>query len=456
MARIYCRLRNVLICVCTPCMFMLLMVVYLTFSLYMVLNDSVEKMKNHNNGPLFVARGSNANGSYASLPGTFWEKEKAFWNQLQRAVDLSFNPILYPTRAKAESERVYLDDSFLDQSFSKLASIDSMKDKFEKLPEHMQHYSRSMQRRKYPILIQPDGACGAKAKHEEQTPLILFAIKSSELNIKNRQAIRQTWGQVGWVQGQKNSSNEEEEVGGYVRRVFLLGKENSQLSSLDLSDMLHAENRRYGDILQWDFEDTFFNLTLKDVLFWSWFSRSCGQTLFVFKGDDDVFVNTPKLISYLHEELKKPQARMTEFMVGDVIGNAMPIRSKTSKYFIPDSFYKGIYPSYAGGGGVVYSGQLARRLHHISKTVHLYPIDDVFVGMCMRRLNAHPVHHPAFLTFDFTKKEVEKPCSYHTILLVHKRSPEELLSLWADLKKTRTQCRDVPLRATGKPSRGVL
>ncbi|KAF6739355.1 N-acetyllactosaminide beta-1,3-N-acetylglucosaminyltransferase 2 [Oryzias melastigma] len=123
------------------------------------------------------------------------------------------------------------------------------------------------------------------------------------------------------------------------------------------------------------------------------------------------------------------------------------------KYFIPDSFYKGIYPSYAGGGGVVYSGQLARRLHHISKTVHLYPIDDVFVGMCMRRLNAHPVHHPAFLTFDFPSTEKEEPCTDHTVLLVHKRGPEQLLEMWAELNRTRTQCRDVPLRApvTKKP-----
>ncbi|XP_004073684.1 N-acetyllactosaminide beta-1,3-N-acetylglucosaminyltransferase 2 [Oryzias latipes] len=442
MARI-CRLRNVLICVGTPCVLMLLMSVYLTFSLYMVLNASVENMKNYNSGPLFVAPGTKTNG-------TFWEKEKAIWNQLQRVVDLNFNPILYPTQAKAESERVYLNESFLQQSFSKVANMDSMKDKFEKLPENMLHYSRSMQKRSYPVLIQPDRACGAKARREDQTPFILFAIKSSELNIKNRQAIRQTWGQVGWVQGQKNSSNkEEEEVGGYVRRVFLLGKDNSQFSSPDLTELLKAENRRYGDILQWDFEDTFFNLTLKDVLFWSWFSRNCGQTLFVFKGDDDVFVNTPKLISYLHEELKKPHAHATmkEFMIGDVIGNAMPIRGETSKYFVPDSFYKGIYPSYAGGGGVVYSGHLARRLHYISKTVHLYPIDDVFVGMCMLRLNALPIHHPAFLTFDFSRKDIEQPCLYHTILLVHKRSPEELLRLWAELKKTQTQCRDVPLRA---------
>jgi len=251
--------------------------------------------------------------------------------------------------------------------------------------------------------------------------------------------------------GQKTNRSSEEVLGGYVRRVFLLGKEDDQLS-MDMSDLLKTESKHYGDILQWDFKDTFFNLTLKDVLFWSWFSRHCHRIHFVFKGDDDVFVNTPKLITYLQSQLKKSQALNTleDFMVGEVIGSAKPNRVKSSKYFIPDTFYKGFYPLYPGGGGLVYSGLLAKRLYKISKTVHLYPIDDVYVGMCMIRLNALPVHNPAFLTFDFPKNEGEELCSYHTILMVHKRTPEQIVSLWADMQKTQRQCQDVPLRSADK------
>lgn len=260
------------------------------------------------------------------------------------------------------------------------------------------------------------------------------------------------------MDGERINGSDGEVGGGYIRRVFLLGKETPEDLGLDISHLLRAENNRHGDILQWDFQDTFFNLTLKDVLFWSWFSLHCSQPLFVFKGDDDVFVNTPKLITYLQQQLEEHQAHNTldEFMVGDVIGSALPSRAKRSKYFIPEGFYRGRYPTYAGGGGVVYSGALARRLHNISKTVHLFPIDDVYVGMCMFRLNAHPVHHPAFLTFDLSEKEEAKPCSYHTILLIHKRSPREMIDLWADMKNTREQCRDVPLRADKKKKLSTL
>ncbi|KAM4555902.1 N-acetyllactosaminide beta-1,3-N-acetylglucosaminyltransferase 2 isoform 1-T2 [Odontesthes bonariensis] len=447
MARRCCRLRNILICVCTPCFCLALLLTYI--SVMVCLNMTVPA--NSQLGLYFVAPGTVNNGSFAPLPKTFWKHHldsDAFWNQLQQLIDYDFNPILRPRRTKARPPRSRIGDSLLRQSFSEVTLMDNMLKNFEKFPKQIQEFVSYMQRRNYPILIQPDGVCGAKEKDEREPPMILLAIKTTELSLKNRQAIRQTWGRVGWVVGQKTNSSSEEVLGGYVRRVFLLGKaDNNQLSQ-----SLKTESKLYGDILQWDFKDTFFNLTLKDVLFWSWFSRHCDRVHFVFKGDDDVFVNVPKLITYLQSQLKKSQALNTleDFMVGEVIGSAKPNRVKSSKYFIPDTFYKGFYPLYPGGGGLVYSGLLAKRLDQISKTVHLFPIDDVYVGMCMIRLNALPVHNPAFLTFDFPENEGKEPCSYHTILMVHKRTPEQIVSLWADVQQTQRQCQDVPLRSADK------
>lgn len=449
MARCFCRWRAVLICVCTPCISLALLFVYISVMLCMAMNSSgqVGVQTAH-----FVASGILRNKSFGPLPKTFWELHSdgdAFWNRLQLAIDRHFNPILRPNNTKMGFKNGTFHESVLQQSFSEVTNLNSTRIHFDKLSQQVQEFASHMQRRDYPTLIQPDGVCGAGAKDEKEPPLLLLAIKTTTLNFKNRQALRKTWGQAGWVSGQtRNSSG----GGGYVRRVFLMGKEDPEELGVDLSLLLQLESQHYGDILQWDFKDTFFNLTLKDVLFWSWFSRSCSRTRFVFKGDDDVFINTPKMITYLQDQLKKPQAHkaMKDFMVGDVIGAALPNRAIKSKYFIPDSFYKGLYPTYAGGGGVVYSGLLTKRLHVISQRVHLFPIDDVYVGMCMIRLNAHPVHHPAFLTFDFPGKEEEELCSYHRILLVHKRSPEQIIRLWAHVKKTQRQCQDVPLKGSDK------
>lgn len=468
MARFHCRWRNVFICVCTPCICLALLFLYVAVMVCMRLNNAatpgavgpVHSLIHSMDAVHFMAAGTLRNKSFAPIPKTFWEFHPhgdAYWNQVQLSIDRHFNPILRPNNIKIKKkEDENFHESLLRQSFSEVNDLESTRRNFDQLPQQMQEFVSHMQRRDYPTLIQPDGVCGVGAKDEREPPLLLLAIKTTELNFKNRQAIRQTWGRAGWVAGQTRTSSGGE-GGGYIRRVFLLGKEDPAELGVNVTELLQLESKHYGDILQWDFKDTFFNLTLKDVLFWSWFSRFCGRSHFVFKGDDDIFVNTPRMITYLGDQLKKPRAHKTlrDFMVGDVISAAIPNRVNKSKYFVPDSFYKGRYPMYAGGGGVVYSGLLTKRLHNMSKRVHLFPIDDVYVGMCMIRLNTSPVHHPAFLTFDFPEKEEEGLCSYHTVLLVHKRSPEQVVRLWADVKRTQTLCRYVPLRDADKPKENI-
>ncbi|CAN9514713.1 unnamed protein product [Ophioblennius macclurei] len=408
MARCFCRWRNVLICVCTPCIFLGLLFFYIivtmTFSLHGLHSES--KVVIETPSPHFVASGIFHDGIFSSQPEHFWDPQgpNATWNQLQLTMDRRFNPILNLRKTETQQSTSSSNARFFKNV------MEDVKSDFAELPQQIQRFVNYMGRRDYPVLLQPSGECGAQAKDESERPLLLFAIKTMEGNFRNRHAIRQSWGREGFVKGWWGNASGGGEGGGYVRRVFLLGKADHNESSVDYSHMLKIESELYEDMLQWDFHDTFFNLSLKDVLFWKYFSESCGQTAFVFKGDDDVFVNTPKMVAYLLDQLRVPRAfkAMRDFMVGDVIVGASPNRDNSSKYFIPENFYRGYYPRYAGGGGVVYSGLLTKRLHQVSERVHLYPIDDVFVGMCMIRLNAFPVYHPAFLTFDFKKEEKEE------------------------------------------------
>ncbi|KAG7517270.1 hypothetical protein JOB18_003098 [Solea senegalensis] len=440
MARLYCRWRRVVLCVCTLFTSLVLLFLYVGILVTMGMVDTTTSGTDRDH---FIAPGASRNNGYAPCSQTFWQNNQhgnAFWNNLQLVVDYRFNPIMSLHNSSRSCNKRTFYESVRRQSFSKVKGMLNS----DELPEMLKDFVSSMHRRDYSTLIQPNGVCGAGATDEKEAPLLLLAIKSTELNFKNRQAIRKTWGQAGWVSGQ---SSKGEEGGGYVRRIFLLGRENYDDLGGNPLELLQRESELYGDILQWDFLDTFFNLTLKDVLLWKWFSRYCSRTRFVFKGDDDVFVNTVKMITYLQDQLNEPQAdkEMKNFMVGYVIGGASPKRNNRSKYFIPESFYRGLYPAYASGGGVIYSGQLTKRLHKISERVHLFPIDDTYVGMCMIRLNTFPVHHSAFLIFDFAGNQEDEDCSYHKILVVHKRSPSEIIETWAQLK-TRTQCWDAPLR----------
>ena len=101
----------------------------------------------------------------------------------------------------------------------------------------------------------------------------------------------------------------------------------------------------------------------------------------MFKGNDDVFVNTHHLLNYLNS-LSRNKAK--DLFIGDVIHNAGPHRDKKLKYYIPEVADTGMYPPYIGGGGFLYSSHLALRLYNVTDRVLLYP-SMMFILECAFR-----------------------------------------------------------------------
>lgn len=443
-----CKCNGKLLCMCLlPCMMVTHLLIYIMVTIFVTISYAPPKITIH-----YIAPGISANsGALASHPlSPFWNlhlEDGALWNHLQHAWDRQHNPILrgnasgIPRKPKANL-LTQSEDGCLSESMLHTCPAPRLHD-LNSLPEPMRAFIRSMHCRKYPLLINQPGMCGRNnSSFAGDYPMLVMAIKSQVGNFENRQAIRETWGRSGLVRG------ESRKRGRLVRTVFLLGRQDSSTGPHpDLKNLLELESQKYGDILQWDFRDTFYNLTLKDLLFWNWLQQYCPTAIFVFKGDDDVFVRTGALLDYLHRQWEehllwgalKNQTHM-DLIVGDVINYAKPNRDPSTKYYIPESFYKGVYPPYAGGGGVVYSGSLALRLFEVSDRVRLFPIDDVYLGMCLHKLGLSPSHHPGFLTFDLPGPERGNPCSYRSVLLVHRRTPKEMLTLWKQLQNLPGQC----------------
>ncbi|XP_029474936.1 UDP-GlcNAc:betaGal beta-1,3-N-acetylglucosaminyltransferase 8 [Rhinatrema bivittatum] len=288
---------------------------------------------------------------------------------------------------------------------------------FESYPKLFKQFLVYSNCRWFPLVINQPKKCTGN-----QT-FLLFAIKSAPQNFINRQTIRKTWGR--------------ETVYGdlWVRTVFLLGMKGEY--DPDLQHLLLFEGQQFQDILQWDFHDSFFNLTLKDNLFLKWTMDYCQDAHFIFKGDDDVFANTMAIVNYLHS-LKSPVAE-TLYM-GHIVSKAVPFREYKSKYYIPESYYSGPYPAYAGGGGFIFSGHLAKWLYLVSHYIVFYPIDDVYTGLCFKALEIEPMVHSQFQTFDIAAKNRDNPCVHKTLLLVHQRSPQQTLRLWKLLQDPELSC----------------
>ncbi|KAJ8356796.1 hypothetical protein SKAU_G00195900 [Synaphobranchus kaupii] len=264
--------------------------------------------------------------------------------------------------------------------------------------------------RYFPMIINHPEKCSGET-------YLLIVIKSIITQHDRRDTIRKTWGREQEVDGKR------------VKTLFLLGKSSNEQEKAHHQKLLEYEDYIYGDILQWDFMDSFFNLTLKETHFLKWFATYCGGVRYIFKGDDDVFVSIQNIFEYLGETYA------TNLLVGDVIFKAKPIRKKENKYYVPQALYnKTHYPPYAGGGGFLMDGPLARKLYRASETLDLYPIDDVFLGMCLDVLQVSPIKHNAFKTFGLVKSKSSRlnrePCFFKSMIVVHKLLPPDLLHMW--------------------------
>lgn len=287
-------------------------------------------------------------------------------------------------------------------------------------------YLKSKDQRNFTLLINQPNKCSKPPGDS----FLLIAVKSIVEEFDRRESVRKTWGREGVINGAR------------VRRVFLLGTPRNKSAVSMWESLMQQESHYYKDILLWDFLDTFFNLTLKEIHFLSWAEQFCGNVKFVFKGDTDVFVNVENLISY-----SQTQDPSKDLFVGDIINRAKPIRSKKSKYYIPETMYGlGMYPAYAGGGGFLMSGVTMKKLSKSCNEVELFPIDDVFLGMCLQRVNITPVLHEGFKTFGITKPSAAPhlqtfdPCFYRDLMVVHSLKPAEIWLMWNLLHSQQPPC----------------
>ncbi|XP_072551722.1 N-acetyllactosaminide beta-1,3-N-acetylglucosaminyltransferase 2 [Salminus brasiliensis] len=293
---------------------------------------------------------------------------------------------------------------------------------FRAYPDIYQDFVKCMDCHDSQILIDQPSKCDPGDGKGEV--FLLFAVKSTPSHFERRQAVRDTWGKEGRYKR-----------GLLVRTVFLLGSTSADDASVD--SLIEFEARTYGDLLLWDFQDSFYNLTLKEHVFLKWALHRCPLVSFIFKGDDDVFANTPAILHYL-QSLKPEKA--SELYTGQIISEATPLRDTKSKYYVPQTFFEGAYPLYAGGGGFLFSGNLLKPLYIISQYIPFFSIDDVYTGMCFKALGITPEKHHGFQTFDIREQDREDACAHKNLLLVHKRTPKQTIRLWRSIRSPFLTC----------------
>ncbi|CAL9688919.1 unnamed protein product [Knipowitschia caucasica] len=260
------------------------------------------------------------------------------------------------------------------------------------------------------LLDHPDNCKG-------QDVLLLLFVKTSPENIQRRQSIRSTWG---------NQSYIAETLGVTVKVLFVLGAPGvSDSDSFGPQEQLEFEDSLYSDLIQQDFYDSFHNLTLKLLMQFHWMHHHCAHARFLMSADDDVFVHMPNLVQYLQDMSNKGP---TDLWVGRVHRGSPPVRSRSSKYYVPYDVYEWLsYPDYTAGAGYVVSSDVADKIYHATLTLNasLF-IDDVFMGICANAVGVSPREH---VFFSGESKAPYHSCIYNQMMTSHGHV-EDIHELW--------------------------
>ncbi|KAB0378563.1 hypothetical protein FD755_010141 [Muntiacus reevesi] len=265
---------------------------------------------------------------------------------------------------------------------------------------------------RYQYLINHEDKCQA------QDVLLLLFVKTAPENYNRRSAIRNTWGNEKYVCSQLNAN---------IKTLFVLGTPSDPLTRERLQRRLVWEDQMYKDIIQQDFADSFYNLTLKFLLQFSWANHFCPHAKFLMTAADDIFIHMPNLIEYLQS---LEQIGVQDFWIGRVHRGAPPVRDKRSKYYVSYEMYQWpAYPDYTARAAYVISGDVAAKVYEASQTLNssLY-IDDVFMGLCANKIGIVPQYH---VFFSGEGKTPYHPCIYEKMMTSHGHV-EDLQDLWRD------------------------
>ena len=263
----------------------------------------------------------------------------------------------------------------------------------------------------FTYIIENHVACES-ATDEGQVDLLIL-VTTSPAKFDQRQALRDTW-----LTHTKNNT-------GNVRHVFLLG----QVKDRETQEKILTESKRYNDVLQESFIDSYENLTYKTIMGFKWASLQCRTAKFVLKTDDDMFVNVPAIL-----KVAKANANLLKtHVVGNCLQRPHPIRNKNSKWYTSVESFPGklFNAGYCAGTGYLTSLNVVKRVFEVSPNVPFFHLEDVYVGFCIRKLGLNLKALPGFHK-KIPHREL-KLCQYktRTVLTSHNLTADFLRTIWA-------------------------
>ncbi|XP_021373667.1 UDP-GalNAc:beta-1,3-N-acetylgalactosaminyltransferase 1-like [Mizuhopecten yessoensis] len=257
-----------------------------------------------------------------------------------------------------------------------------------------------------PFLIQPKLKCNQES---ERSTVITVLSKTS--NLPQREVIRQTWG-CSKMQIKYN-----------FRLFFVIG------TVTDVSS-LNNEVFLYGDIIQVDIPESYYNIVEKTIATFQWVTELCFEPRFFFKMDDDVYFD----LEFLKIIQNNDTYLSDDVIHGTCVYGVPPYRyldAEGDKFKVSIGEYPfNTYPPYCGGPGYFMTSHTANKMYLMMKTTRSFKFEDVYVGMvaCLLQISVETIDN-----FVYEKKNITRllqKVKVNGFRVVHGLTLDDVQYLW--------------------------
>lgn len=259
---------------------------------------------------------------------------------------------------------------------------------------------------------------------KSRDPFLLLMVVVAPADVAARDVIRKTWAKEKVVLGQM------------VDILFLMGLPTGAHAEQQ-QQKLQAENQQNHDMIQSNFEDSTYNLTIKTMVMMEWLAANCQKTTFVMKVDSDIFLNVQNLVKHLLD----PSTATQNYVTGLVIENRPVLRNPYIRFYMPREIVaEPVYPPYPLGTAYVMSLDVAVNILTVSREVKPINIVDVYLGMCLKHLNVSPINSPEAYTFVKDPIHPLSNCSLSKAVAVATVDTTMMMNYWKKSKDPETKC----------------
>nr|XP_043884826.1 lactosylceramide 1,3-N-acetyl-beta-D-glucosaminyltransferase-like [Solea senegalensis] len=233
-------------------------------------------------------------------------------------------------------------------------------------------------------------------------PFLIVMVPVAPAGVEVRDAIRETWGSEKVVLGQ------------VVDTLFILGQPGGA-DAVQVQEKLQHENQEHHDLIQSNFRDSYFNLTIKTMVMLEWLVANCKSTSYIIKIDSDTLLHVPNLVKLLLD----PSTAKQNYMSGLIWWHSPVLRNPFAKFYVPRRVIaEPEYPPYPLGMAYVMSMDLPGKILSVSPQIKPLYIEDAYLGMCLNHLGITPTHPPAPGMFEVEPKHPLSNCSLSKAVVV--------------------------------------